>query len=129
MKIEHIAIWTRDIERLKMFYEKYFNATSNAKYINVGKQFESYFLSFPSGARLELMYSPKVEKLHNGINIQRVGYVHLAFSVGSKEQVDDLTSQLQNDGYQIVDGPRYTGDGYYETSMLDPDGNLIEVTI
>jgi len=129
MKIEHIAIWTKDIERLKMFYEKYFDAISNAKYKNAGKQFESYFLSFHGDTRLELMYSPKIQELINDKNVKHTGYIHIAFSIGSKEQVDALTLQLQKDGYRILDGPRYTGDGYYESSFLDPDGNRIEITI
>ena len=129
MKIEHIAIWTKDSERLRMFYEKYFGATSNAKYVNVEKQFESYFLSFHTGARLEIMHSPRNQELHTDKNIQQTGYAHIAFSQGSKDQVDALTAQLQRDGYQILDGPRHTGDGYYESSFLDPDGNRIELTI
>ena len=129
MKVEHIAIWTRNIERLRKFYEKYFGAVSNARYINVRRQFESYFLSFHTGARLEIMYAPGIQESHTDKSIKQIGYAHLAFSLGSREQVDTLTSQLQSDGYEILDGPRYTGDGYYESSFLDPDGNLIELTI
>jgi lactoylglutathione lyase len=129
MKLEHIAIWTGDLERLRQFYVEYFGATSNAKYINVKKQFESYFLSFQTGARLEIMYSPRVQSLHNNQSNQQSGYAHIAFSLDTKAQVDALTSRLQSDGYQLLDGPRYTGDGYYESSFLDPDGNRIELTI
>ena len=128
MKVEHLAIWTPDIERLRRFYKKYFGATSNARYVNAVKQFESYFLSFPEGARLEIMHSPLIRE-QSKADTQRAGYAHIAFSVGSREQVDALTRQLQQDGYALLDGPRVTGDGYYESSILDPDGNRIEITI
>lgn len=129
MKIEHMAIWTGDIERLRRFYEKYFGASSNAKYVNSAKQFESYFLSFPAGARLEIMYSPRIQQPKREENIQWTGYAHIAFSVGSREQVDALARQLQEEGCPLLDGPRLTGDGYYECSILDPDGNRIEISI
>jgi lactoylglutathione lyase len=128
MKIEHMAIWTGDIERMRKFYETYFGATSNARYVNAVKQFESYFLSFPEGARLEIMHSPGIQPREHG-DLQWSGYAHLAFSVGSREQVDALTGQLQRDGYRLLDGPRVTGDGYYESLFLDPDGNRIEITV
>jgi lactoylglutathione lyase len=128
MKLEHMAIWTGDLERLRTFYEKYFGATATAKYVNSTKRFESYFLSFPEGARLEVMYSPHILE-HSQGNHLLAGYAHIAFSVGSREQVDTLTGQLQNDGYRLLDGPRMTGDGYYESSFFDPDGNRIEITI
>jgi lactoylglutathione lyase len=128
MKIEHMAIWTVDVERLRLFYEKYFGATSNTKYVNTAKQFESYFLSFHAGARLEIMHSPRIPQ-HSEQDLQWNGYAHIAFSVGSRERVDALTRQLQEDGYRLLDGPRVTGDGYYESSFLDPDGNRIEITI
>jgi lactoylglutathione lyase len=127
MKIEHVAIWTEDLERLRRFYENYFGASANAGYRNAAKQFESYFLSFPEGARLEIMHSPKVAQKYE--ERQWSGYAHIAFSVGSQEQVDALTRRLQEDGYQLLDGPRVTGDGYYESLFLDPDGNRIEITI
>jgi len=126
MKIEHMAIWTADLERLRNFYEKYFGASSNARYRNAAKQFESCFLSFPEGARLELMHSLRVPQRHE--EMEWSGYAHIAFSVGSQEQVDALTRQLQEDGYQLLNGPRVTGDGYYESLFLDPDGNRIEIT-
>ena len=129
MHIEHVAIWTRDVERLRAFYETYFEAKAGPKYTNPTKQFESYFLSFASGARLELMQTPTVEeKLDDGEGKAR-GYSHLAISVGSKEQVDLLTSRLREDGYRVIDGPRWTGDGYYESRVLDRDGNPVEITI
>jgi lactoylglutathione lyase len=127
MKIEHIALWTRDLERLRAFYEKYFDARSNTRYVNAGKQFESYFLSFPQGPRLEIMASPHSQQRQG--NIPMTGYAHIAFSVGSREQVDTLTRQLLEAGSPLLDGPRMTGDGYYESVILDPDGNRIEITV
>ena len=129
MRIEHIAIWTHDLERLRHFYETYFGGTANAKYVNPRKQFESYFLSFTDGARLELMQMPAVPPNKNDVEQQFTGYIHIAFSAGSREAVDALTDRLRADGYRILDGPRTTGDGYYESSVLDPDGNRIEITV
>jgi lactoylglutathione lyase len=128
MKIEHIAIWTQDLERLKDFYMTYFGAQASDKYINPTKRFESYFLSFSTGARLELMFLPNVEK-GGDLPENRVGLTHLAFSVGSKERVDSLTQELRVAGYLVASEPRTTGDGYYESVILDPDGNRIEITI
>lgn len=129
MHIEHLAIWTHDLERLKHFYEIYFQATAGVKYFNSRTQFESYFLSFVSGPRLEIMHMPGIPPSTNDILAQVTGYIHMALSVGSREQVDELTSRLQQDGYRVLDRPRTTGDGYYESSVLDPDGNRIEITI
>jgi len=129
MHIEHVALWTDDLERLKAFYETYFGARAGEKYVNPRKQFESYFLTFASGARLELMRKPDLIERREQSDTPLAGYTHLAFSVGSKQQVDDLIAQLQVAGCLVVDGPRYTGDGYYESSVLDPDGNRIEITI
>lgn len=129
MHIEHVALWARDLEALRMFYETYFQATAGNKYINAARQFESYFLTFPSGARLELMWGPDIAELADDIDTRRKGYVHLAFSVGSEARVDALTLQLQKEGYRVIDGPRHTGDGYYESVILDPEGNRVEITI
>ena len=128
MKIEHVAIWTRKLERLKTFYETYFDAHSNEKYVNHQKQFESYFLEFDSGVRLELMYAPIISENKDDKRKQSIGITHIAFSTGSEHEVDALTNRLKKDGYDIADGPRRTGDGYYESVILDPDGNRIEVT-
>jgi lactoylglutathione lyase len=125
--IEHLAIWTYNIERLRTFYETYFHAQSGPKYINPAKQFESYFLTFQSGARLELMQRPGLAPLTG--TTTHSGYAHIAFSLGSKEAVNMLTEHLQRDGYSLLDGPRTTGDGYYESTVLDPDGNHLELTI
>jgi lactoylglutathione lyase len=129
MHIEHVAIWTKSLERLKAFYETYFQARAGDKYVNPGKQFESYFLTFSSGARLELMQRPTIPESLNDTEAQFSGYTHLAFAVGSKERVDALAARLQEDGYRVVDGPRHTGDGYYESCVLDPDGNRVEITV
>ena len=127
MKIEHIAIWTTDLERLKDFYQTYFGAQANDKYVNPNKGFESYFLRFTSGARLELMSRPDVEA-NNAAPMHPVGLTHLAFSVGGKDRVDDLTEKLRQAGYSVISEARTTGDGYYESVIADPDGNLIEIT-
>ncbi len=129
MRIEHVAIWTHDLERLRRFYELYFGGHANTKYVNPRKQFESYFMTFADGARLELMQRPDVPVSMNDIDQQFTGYIHLAFSIGSREAVDALTERLRADGYRILDGPRTTGDGYYESTTLDPDGNRIEITV
>jgi lactoylglutathione lyase len=128
MKIEHIAIWTDDLERLKSFYVKYFNAAPGAKYFNPHKKFESYFLSFESGCRLELMRMPELKHAAHD-SAQYIGLTHFAVSVGSREKVDSLTEILRSDGVTITGEPRHTGDGYYESVVLDPDGNRIEITI
>jgi lactoylglutathione lyase len=129
MKIDHIAIWTHDIERLKAFYERYFEARAGSLYKNQAKQFRSYFLTFASGARLELMEMPLDPQSGNGSEERITGLIHLAISTGSKDGVDDLTGRLMSDGHQVVNGPRTTGDGYYESVVLDPDGNRVEITI
>lgn len=127
MKIEHIAIWTSDIEVMRQFYEKYFQAVSSNKYENKDKGFESYFLSFDSGARLELM---KKQTANETIvkDKEHLGIAHFALSVGSETDVNRFTARLKEDGFSIIDGPRRTGDGYYESVVLDPEGNRIEIT-
>ncbi|WP_175074298.1 VOC family protein [Terribacillus sp. AE2B 122] len=126
MKIEHIAIWVKDIERMKNFYMRYFGAESNSLYVNEKKGFASYFLTFSSGSRLELMKKVGVNKemLPN-----QLGWAHVAFSVGSKDEVDTLTKMIREDGYTIKGNPRTTGDGYYESVIEDPEGNTVEITI
>lgn len=126
MKIEHVALWVQDLERSRVFYETYFGAVSNKKYRNARTQFESYFLTFDDGARLEIMQRPDI---HQRIEQPVLGWHHLAMSVGSQEAVDILTEQLRRAGYPIASEPRTTGDGYYESVVLDPDGNAIEITI
>ena len=129
MKIEHLAIWVKDLEKMKFFYQKYFNAQSNELYTNSSKNFRSYFLSFESGCRLELMYKPEIPDNLNDLEKQYTGLIHFAVSVGNKEKVDILTEQLRADNCQIIGEPRTTGDGYYESVVLDPEGNRIEITV
>lgn len=126
MKIEHAALYTEDLERMRSFFIKYFEASSNELYHNPKTGFTSYFLSFQEGARLEIMNKPQIEK--TGDALVRTGFIHLAFSVGSKEKVDVLTETLRKDGYEILSGPRTTGDGYYESLILGPERIQIEVT-
>jgi lactoylglutathione lyase len=128
MRIEHVALWTPDLERLRQFYETYFGARAGARYVNPTKRFQSYFLRFSSGARLEIMQRPDVvageEPQHPA-----PGWAHVAFALGSAHEVDRLTERLARDGFSVVDGPRRTGDGYYESVVLDPDGNRVEITV
>lgn len=126
MHIEHIAMYVNDIEKTKEFFVKYFNATSNEGYHNPNTDFRSYFLSFDDGVRLEIMNRPQMKDEEKSLN--RTGYIHIAFSLGSKKQVDDLTERLRNDGFSVVSGPRTTGDGYYESCIIGIEGNQIEIT-
>lgn len=129
MTLEHVAIWTNNLEVLKTYYIKYFHAKSNDKYTNNENYFQSYFLSFPSGARLEIMSMPDIPANRNDtIEKQHQGIIHLAFGVDTIEEVEAKAKELQNDGYRILRGPRKTGDGYYEFETLDPDNNRLEVT-
>lgn len=126
-KITHVAIYCLDLEKMRMFYEKYFGAKSNEKYINVTKGFESYFLSFEDGCALEIMTklcvkdSPGKEEM--------LGLTHLAISVGSKAKVDELTILLEQEGFPVIGQPRTTGDGFYESVVLDPENNRLEITV
>jgi lactoylglutathione lyase len=129
MKIDHIAIWTPQIERLKDFYTKYFHAKANDKYTNTTKGFESYFLSFDDGCRLELMQMHSIPENMNDKSSQYIGLIHFAVSVGDKDTVVSLSEVLRRDGYKVVSEPRTTGDGYFESVILDPDGNRVEITI
>ena len=129
MKIEHLAIWVKDLEQMRLFYETYFQAKAGDLYTNPAKNFRSYFLSFENGCRLELMQKPEIPDNQNDIEAQYVGIIHFAISTGSRETVDTMTEQLRRDGYRIAGEPRWTGDGYYESVMFDPEGNRIEITI
>lgn len=127
MKIEHIAVWVRDLEKIRTFYQKYFGAVSNEKYTNPVRNFESYFLSFENGCRLEIMTMPNIRENRSSYEFQQFGIIHFAFSAGSKQKVDELTETLRKDGYTIAGEPRTTGDGYYESVILDPENNIIEI--
>lgn len=127
MKIDHIAMYVKDLEGTKQFFEQYFNAAANNLYHNEKTGFRSYFLTFDDGARLEIMNRTDLENAEK--TLQRAGYIHIAFSVGSKERVDSLTAQLKQDGYQVISGSRTTGDGYYESCIVAVEGNQIEITI
>ncbi|MDP7989006.1 VOC family protein [Bacillus sp. MHSD_36] len=126
MKIEHIAIWVNDLELMRTFYTKYFNSKANSLYHNEAKQFESYFITFETGARFELMRKKGIE---NELNLNITGYAHMAFPVGSEERVNEITTIFKDAGYPLLNGPRFTGDGYYESVISDPEGNQIEIMI
>ena len=127
MKIEHIALYVNDLEKARNFFMKYLGAKSNDGYHNPKTNFRSYFLSFDDGARLEIMNKPEMSDLPK--NLARTGYAHIAFSVGSREKVDILTEELKADEYEVVSGPRTTGDGYYESCIVAIEGNQIEITV
>lgn len=125
MRIEHIAVWVKDLEKMKAFYELYFGCESNEKYHNTKKDFESYFLTFESGARLEIM---RQRGINQEKQLNQIGWAHIAVSLGNKEDVDQLTERLRKDGFTVLSGPRTTGDGYYESVIEDPEGNWVELT-
>ena len=127
MKIEHVALYVKDLEKARAFFMKYLGAKSNDGYHNSKTNFRSYFLSFEDGARLELMNKPEMPDLPK--DLARTGYAHIAFSVGSKEKVDALTAELKADGCEVISGPRTTGDGYYESCVVAVEGNQIEITV
>ena len=127
MKIEHIAMYVVELEKARDFFVKYLGGKSYDGYHNVKTDFRSYFISFEDGARLELMTKPEIIDADKPLN--RTGYAHIAFSVGSKERVDELTERLRADGYEVVSGPRTTGDGYYESCIVAVEGNQIEITV
>lgn len=127
MNIEHIALYVNDLEKTKDFFVKYFNAKFSEKYHNKVTGFCSYFLLFDGGARLEIMNKPNM--IDDEKHLTRTGYIHIAFSLGSEKAVNELTEKLKNDGYDIISGPRITGDGYYESCIIGIEGNQIEITI
>lgn len=133
MRIEHVALWTRDLERLAAFYRTYFGASVGVRYTSTTRRFHTRFLTFDSGARLELMQPLHPLELATARlaadTIEPSGrYAHLAIAVGSPDQVDRSTARLREDGHLVLDGPRWTGDGYYESEVVDPDGNTVEIT-
>lgn len=128
MKIEHLALWTTDLERARAFYAAWFGAQAGAPYHNPRTGFRSYFLSFAGGARLELMQRPDIAPREHGPERETLGLAHLAISLGSETAVDELTQRMHRAGVTVLSEPRRTGDGYYESVVLDPDGNRIELT-
>ena len=127
MRIEHVALYVNDLEAARSFFEHYFGAQAGELYHNTTTGFRSYFLSFSDGARLEIMNKPGMSDTEKPL--ARTGYIHLAFSVGSHDAVDALTAQLAADGFEVVSGPRTTGDGYYESCVIALEGNQIEITV
>ena len=127
MKIDHIALYVNDLEKAKEFFITYFGASSNEGYHNKTTDFRSYFLTFDDSSRLELMTRPDLND--SGDFLNRFGYTHIAFSLGSKAAVDALTGRMSADGYPVLSGPRTTGDGYYESCIVGFEGNLIEITV
>ena len=127
MRIEHVALYVNDLEAARDFFVKYLDGRSNDGYHNPQTGFRSYFISFDDGARLEIMTKPGMEDHKKALN--RTGYAHLAFSLGSREKVDQLTERLKNDGFAVLSGPRTTGDGYYESCVMALEGNQIELTV
>lgn len=127
MRIEHAAMYVNDLEAAKKFFVDYLEGKANDGYHNKNTDFRSYFISFDDGARLEIMNKPGMEDDEK--HLARTGFIHLAFSVGSKEKVDALTKRLKDDGYEVISGPRTTGDGYYESCVVGVEGNQIELTV
>lgn len=127
MKIEHIAMYVNDLEAARDFFAEYLGGQSNDGYHNKITDFRSYFICFDGGARLEIMTKPNLKNQAKPLN--RTGYAHIAFSVGSKEKVDELTERLKSDGFEVVSAPRTTGDGYYESCVVVIEGNQIEITV
>jgi lactoylglutathione lyase len=127
MEIDHVAMFVRDLEGTKDFFEKYFSAKSNKLYHNPRTGLSTYILSFDGHARLELMNRPDMTDA--GTEEIRNGYIHLSFNLGGRDEVDKLTDRLKEDGFRVLSGPRVTGDGYYESCIEGPEGNLLELTI
>ena len=127
MVIEHVAMYVNSLEASRDFFVKYLGGRSNDGYHNKNTGFRSYFISCDDGTGLELMNKPGMEDMQKPLN--RTGYAHIAFSVGSKEKVDEITAELKSDGFEVVSGPRTTGDGYYESCVVVFEGNQIELTV
>jgi lactoylglutathione lyase len=127
MKIEHAALYVNDLEAARDFFVTYLGGKANSGYHNPKTDFRSCFISFDGGARLELMTKPEMADPEKPLN--RTGYAHIAFSTGSREAVDELTGKLRSAGYEVVSGPRTTGDGYYESCIVAVEGNQIEITV
>lgn len=127
MKIEHAAMYVHNLEAARDFFVNYLDGKANDGYHNKTTGFRSYFISFDGGARLEIMNKPQLDDAEKSAN--RTGYAHLAFSAGNKDAVDKLTERLKKDGFEVLNGPRTTGDGYYESCIIGIENNLIEITV
>ena len=127
MRIEHIAMYVNDLDAAREFFITFLGGASNDGYHNINTGFRSYFITFDDGARLELMNKPLL--IDNDKDLNRTGYAHIAFSVGSKEAVDELTAKIKDAGYEVISGPRTTGDGYYESCIVAIEKNQIEITV
>ena len=127
-RIEHVALWVRDLDSVCAFYASYFGVKIGSRYENPAKGFASCFLAFESGARIEVMTTTSLSPVALENGAQRMGLTHLALAVGSESEVNRLTNRLRADGHTVLDGPRRTGDGYYESVVLDPEGNRVELT-
>jgi len=125
MKLNHVALYVNDLEKMKLFYEKYFNAKANKMYHNPKTGLKTYFLEFNGSCRIEIMNKENLNNVTKELN--NAGYIHIAFNAGGKNKVDELTTLLENDGYKIISKPRTTGDGYYESCIIDPENNQIEI--
>ena len=128
VRLEHAALWVQDLDTMRAFYTTYLGGAPGGLYRNPTTGFSSYFLSFGRGARLELMHMDSIAARDCGPAAQHLGLAHLAFGLGSRDAVDDLTDRLRADGFVILGEPRLTGDGYYESTILDPEGNRVELT-
>lgn len=127
MKIEHVAMYVNDLDAARVFFVNFLGGVSNSGYHNEKTGFRSYFISFRNGARLEIMNKPDLNDDQKSLN--RTGYAHIAFSAGSKEKVDELTKKAESAGYEVISGPRTTGDGYYESCIVAVENNQIEITV
>ena len=127
MKIEHVAMYVNDLEAARDFFVLYLEGKSNNGYHNPKTDFRSYFINFDDGARLEIMNKPAMSDQEKDVN--RTGFIHVAFSVGSPKKVDELTAKLKDNGFEVLSGPRTTGDGYYESCIISVEGNQIEITV
>ena len=128
MKIDHVALFCRDLEAMRQFFLEHFEGISNDQYYNPRTGLRTYILTFPDGdARLELMQRP--DTIDVDPSKPNIGFIHVSFAVRSKEAVDAKTQELRDAGFQVTSGPRTTGDGYYESCILGPEGIQIEIAI
>jgi lactoylglutathione lyase len=129
MRLDHVELWVADLEGMRAFYERYFGTSAGPKYQNERKRLSTYFLTFPGGGRMELMHQPDLQPNPGAFpGHDRLGFVRLGLEVKSRAEVDTLTSRLRADGLPVLDGPRTTGDGYYESIVADPEGNRVVIT-